>query len=72
MVQKDESNDADKFANSWLIFSSSLFVIFLVLYYIIKNDFLGGLIAFFISMFLVIVYCLYTSFKNRDKKRKKV
>jgi hypothetical protein len=71
MVQKDKSIDADKFANSWLIFSSSLFVIFLVLYYTIKNVFWGGLIAFFISTFLVIVYCLFSGFKNRDKKKKK-
>lgn len=69
MVQKDKSIDADKFANSWLIFSSSLLVIFLVLYYTIKNDFWGGLIAFFISTFIVIVYCLFSSFKNKDKKK---
>ena len=69
MVQKDKSIDADKFGNSWVIFSSSLFVIFLVLHYTMSNDLWGGLSAFFISLFFVIVYCLYSGFKNRQNKK---
>jgi Flp pilus assembly protein TadB len=69
MVQKDKSIDADKFANSWLIFSSSLFVIFLVLYYTIKNVFWGGLIAFFISTFVCFLV-LKIEIKKRKKKFK--
>ncbi|PNX48138.1 MAG: hypothetical protein BV457_04340 [Thermoplasmata archaeon M9B1D] len=69
MVQKDKSIDADTFGNSWVIFSSSLFVIFLVLHYTMNNDLWGGLAAFFISLFLVIVYCLISGFKNRQNKK---
>ena len=69
MVQKDKSIDANKFGNSWVIFSSSFLVIFLVLYYTTKNEFWGGLIAFFISLFLVIVYYMYSGFKNRQNKK---
>lgn len=69
MVQKDKSIDADKFGNYWVIFSSSLFVIFLVLHYTINIDLWGGLAAFFISLFLVIVYCLHSGFKNRQNKK---
>jgi len=69
MVKKDKSIDTDKFGNSWVIFSSSLFVIFLVLHYTLNNDLWGGLAAFFISLFLVIIYYLYSGFKNRQNKK---
>jgi len=69
MVQKDKSIDADKFGNSWVIFSPSLFVIFLIFHYTMKNDLWGGLAAFFISLFFVIVYWLYSGFKNRQNKK---
>ena len=49
-------NEKDKFANSWLILSSSIFFTFLILGFTIKSTFWAGMIAFFVGFCLVIIY----------------
>lgn len=51
--------------NSWLIFSFSLLVIFLILWLPTKGSFLAGVIAFLISSVFVIGYCTYLNFKTK-------
>jgi hypothetical protein len=48
---------------SWLIFSFSLLVIFLILWLPTKGSYLAGVIAFLISSVFVIGYCTYLNFK---------
>ena len=65
--------EPDKFANSWVIFSSSLLVLLLLLWFRNKDgfdSFWAGMIAFSISSILVIGYCIYSNFKTKKTEAK--
>jgi hypothetical protein len=57
----------EEVANSWLILSSSLLVLLIILWYTTQDSFWTGIIAFSISAILVIGYCIYSNFKTKKE-----
>lgn len=55
--------DENIVGTSWLIFSFSLTILFVILWFMTKGSVLAGITAFLISSFLVIGYCIYSNFK---------
>ena len=56
--------DENIVGTSWLIFSSSHLVLFVILWFMTNGSVLAGIIAFLFSSFLVIGYCIYSNFKT--------
>jgi len=65
MSEEKNVIEPEKFANSWVIFSSSFLVLLLILWFTTKDSFWTGMIAFSISSILVIGYCIYSNFKTK-------
>jgi hypothetical protein len=57
--------DEEIVGTSWVIFSSSLLIIFVILWFITKGSFFAGVIAFLISSVFVIGYCIYSNSKTK-------
>lgn len=68
MSEEKNVIETEIFANSWLIFSSSLLVLLLIIWFTTKDSFWTGMIAFLISSFLVIGYNIYSKFKTKKQR----
>lgn len=63
--------DPERFGNAGVIFSFTLLVLLLTLWFTTKNDFWAGIIAFSTGSLLAISYCWYTNYIEKKKISKK-
>jgi len=68
MKDKEYDFETEKIANSGLIFSVSLMFLLIVLWRVTNDSFWTGIIAFIASSFLVIIYHIFSSFKQEKTK----
>ena len=69
MPDKDYDPEAEKIANSWVLFSVSLMFLLIILWYGTNDPFWTGIIAFIISSFLVVIYHFFSR-ANQEEKTK--
>ena len=59
--------DSEKIGNAGIIFSFTLLVLLLILWFTIKNHFWTGIISFIISVASVLGYWTYQNLTSREK-----
>jgi hypothetical protein len=67
MNSENLDDESEKIGNSWVIFSLSLLIMLLTLWFTTRDSFWTGILAFLVSSILVILYCIYTSFKRKKQ-----